>query len=163
MSCIYHAYLFQISFLFFCSANMTKLDMPRGNLRANLRLQLMKMQAAQEDQRKEPTFSQSFKPAQQTQPQTIQIPAPTSLTSTEVPTSILTVSIVQVLIALEKQRPREATSGFCFSQITSHLNAVAGQTSLDWLNISQNCYFYFWACPTVTSLNNERKDIKISF
>ncbi|XP_048739969.2 microphthalmia-associated transcription factor-like isoform X3 [Ostrea edulis] len=73
------------------NANMTKLDMPRGNLRANLRLQLMKMQAAQEDQRKEPTFSQSFKPAQQTQPQTIQIPAPTSLTSTEVPTSILTV------------------------------------------------------------------------
>nr|XP_022299066.1 microphthalmia-associated transcription factor-like isoform X3 [Crassostrea virginica] len=73
------------------SANMTKLDVPRGNLRANLRLELMRLQAAQEDQKKEErSYSQSYKPVP-TQPQAIQIPASNSLSSTEVPTSILTV------------------------------------------------------------------------
>ncbi|XP_061187491.1 microphthalmia-associated transcription factor-like isoform X2 [Saccostrea echinata] len=74
------------------SPNMTKLDVPRGNLRANLRLQLMKMQAAQEDQKKEQmTYSQSYKPVTQSQPQTIQIPAATAHADTQVPSSILTV------------------------------------------------------------------------
>ena len=73
---------------------MTKLDVPRGNLRANLRLELMRLQAAQEDQKKEErSYSQSYKPVP-TQPQAIQIPASNSLSSTEVPTSILTVSLI---------------------------------------------------------------------
>lgn len=74
------------------SNNMTKLDVSKGNLRANLRLQLMRLQTEQEEKKKEqtPSYSQSYRPAQ-TAPQSIQIPAGSVSSSTEVPTRVLTV------------------------------------------------------------------------
>lgn len=72
---------------------MTKLDVSKGNLRANLRLQLMRMQTEQEEKKMEqtPAYSQSYRPTQ-TAPQSIQIPAGSISSSTEVPTKVLTVS-----------------------------------------------------------------------
>uniref|UniRef100_A0A8W8M3C4 MiT/TFE transcription factors N-terminal domain-containing protein n=1 Tax=Magallana gigas TaxID=29159 RepID=A0A8W8M3C4_MAGGI len=74
------------------SNNMTKLDVSKGNLRANLRLQLMRLQTEQEEKKNEqtPSYSQSYRPAH-TAPQSIQIPAGSVSSSTEVPTRVLTV------------------------------------------------------------------------
>lgn len=79
------------------SNNMTKLDVSKGNLRANLRLQLMRLQTEQEEKKNEqtPSYSQSYRPAH-TAPQSIQIPAGSVSSSTEVPTRVLTVSIHEI-------------------------------------------------------------------
>lgn len=76
---------------------MTKLDVSKGNLRANLRLQLMRLQTEQEEKKNEqtPSYSQSYRPAH-TAPQSIQIPAGSVSSSTEVPTRVLTVSIHEI-------------------------------------------------------------------